>query len=378
MIKVETRKSAEVARLSELWDRSGVEFSKGYLAGIFDAEGSFGKSGGSRPCSLRISNTDAAYLAGVLAHASVLGFRFKVENFHGRHCKTARLYGSLDEIGRFFGEVRPALSYKRQAAFGCRIEGRTPRVVAVEYVGERDLIDIQTSSRTFVANGYLTHNCYAETMSKRLRLMGQRNYRNGFALTLHEHMLDVPLRWKKPRKIFVNSMSDLYHRDVPDDFVRRVFDTMTRADWHQYQVLTKRADRLEELAPSLPWGPHIWQGVSVESADYAFRIDHLRRTPARVKFLSVEPLLGPVPDLDLAGIHWVIVGGESGGGCRPMELEWVAGLRAACDRQGIPLFVKQTGERLARRLKLTSKKGGDPAEWPAELRVRQFPLPVVS
>jgi protein gp37 len=219
--------------------------------------------------------------------------------------------------------------------------------------------------------------CYAEVMSRRLRLMGQRNYRNGFELTLHEHMLAVPLHWRKPRKIFVNSMSDLYHKDVPEEFIRRVFDTMVRADWHQYQILTKRADRLEALAASLPWRPHIWQGVSVENADYAFRIDHLRRTGAHVKFLSVEPLLGPIPDLDLTGIHWVIVGGESGGNCRPMELEWVASVRAACERQGVPLFVKQTGEKLARKLKLKSKKGGDAEEWPQELRVRQFPLPVV-
>ena len=220
-------------------------------------------------------------------------------------------------------------------------------------------------------------NCYAERMSHRLMLMGQPNYRNDFALTLHPHMLGLPLRWKKPRKIFVNSMSDLFHKDVPEDYIARVFDTMVRADWHQYQVLTKRADRLEALAPRLPWPAHVWQGVSVENADYAFRIDHLRRTPARVKFLSVEPLLGPLPDLDLAGIDWVIVGGESGPGCRPLEPEWVLGVKEACARQGVPLFVKQTGERLARRLKLTSKKGGDPAEWPAELRVRQFPLPVV-
>jgi protein gp37 len=220
--------------------------------------------------------------------------------------------------------------------------------------------------------------CYAETMSRRLRLMGQPNYRNGFQLTLHEHMLEVPLAWKKPRKIFVNSMSDLYHAEVPEAFIRRVFDTMTRAHWHQYQILTKRAERLEQLAPSLPWGPHIWQGVSVENAEYTCRIDHLRRTEARVKFLSIEPLLGPIPALDLSGIDWVIVGGESGGNCRPMELDWVAGIRAACERQDVPLFVKQTGEKLARRLKLKSKKGGDPSEWPAALRVRQFPLPVLD
>lgn len=221
-------------------------------------------------------------------------------------------------------------------------------------------------------------HCYAETMSKRLQLMGQPNYRNAFALTLHEHMLEVPLTWKRPRKIFVNSMSDLYHKDVPAEFIERVFQTMTRAHWHEYQILTKRADRLEEIAPSLPWARHIWQGVSVESADYTFRIDHLRRTPAHIKFLSIEPLLGPIPDLDLSGINWVIVGGESGGGCRSMELDWVARIRDACARQNVPLFVKQTGEKLARRLKLKSKKGGDPSEWPAELRVRQFPLPMAG
>jgi protein gp37 len=215
-------------------------------------------------------------------------------------------------------------------------------------------------------------------MSKRLKLMGQANYRNGFTLTLHEHMLEIPLTWKKPRKIFVNSMSDLYHSDVPEAFIRRVFDTMNRANWHQYQILTKRAERLHALAPTLPWAGHIWQGVSVENADYTFRIDLLRQTPARIKFLSIEPLLGPIPELDLRGINWAIVGGESGGKCRAMELDWIAGIRAACENQNVPLFIKQTGEKLARRLKLTSKKGGDPAEWPEELRVRQFPLPLVE
>lgn len=222
-----------------------------------------------------------------------------------------------------------------------------------------------------------TH-CYAERMSKRLKLMGQPNYRNEFELTLHEHMLDLPLRWKSPRKIFVNSMSYLYHKDVPESFIFRVFDTMVKANWHQYQILTKRADRLEALSPRLPWAPHIWQGVSVENAAYTSRIDHLRRTAAHVRFLSIEPLLGPIPDLDLSGIHWVIVGGESGPGSRPMEIEWVTQIREACERQAVPLFFKQTGEKLARRLKLKSKKGGDAAELPEELRVRQFPLTVID
>lgn len=210
-------------------------------------------------------------------------------------------------------------------------------------------------------------------MSKRLRLMGQKNYANGFVLTLHHHAVELPLRWKKPQRMFVKSMSDLYNKDVPADFVRRVFDTMIRADWHTFQVLTKRADRLEELSPRLPWATNSWQGVSVESADYTSRIDHVRRTGARVKFLSIEALLGPLPDLDLTGIDWVIVGGESGPGCRPMNIGWVLGIKDRCDAAGVPLFFKQTGERLARQLKFRSKKGGDAGEWPAEWPGRRFP-----
>ncbi len=216
-------------------------------------------------------------------------------------------------------------------------------------------------------------HCYAEKMSGRLKLMGQRNYANAFRLTTHDHMLDRPLTWKKPRRVFVNSMSDLYHKDVPEEFIHEVFATMGKAHWHTFKILTKRAERLEELSPRLAWTPNVWQGVSVENADYAFRIDHLRRTAAHVKFLSLEPLLGPLPGLDLNGIHWAIVGGESGPGARPMAVEWVAQIREQCEAQGVALFVKQTGERLARTLGLRSKKGGDADEWPAELRVREFP-----
>ncbi len=186
-------------------------------------------------------------------------------------------------------------------------------------------------------------HCYAERMAERLQAMGQRNYRNGFELTLQEHALRLPLSWKKPQTIFVNSMSDLFHVDVPASFIARVFDVMCRAAWHHFQVLTKRAERLEELAPSLPWQPNIWMGVSVERADYTFRIDHLRRTNAGTKFLSLEPLLGPLADLNLAGIDWVIVGGESGPGARPMAGDWVSDIRDQCLRAGVPFFFKQWG-----------------------------------
>lgn len=186
-------------------------------------------------------------------------------------------------------------------------------------------------------------HCYAERMSMRLRAMGQRNYVNGFDLTLHEHALEIPLRWNKPQVIFVNSMSDLFHKDVPLDFIARVFDVMRRANWHRFQVLTKRSERLLELSSHLQWEQNIWMGVSVESADYAFRIDDLRKTSARVKFLSLEPLLGPLPQLNLKGIDWVIVGGESGPGARPMSEHWVLDIRDQCLREGVAFFFKQWG-----------------------------------
>ncbi|OFW01812.1 MAG: hypothetical protein A3I61_05555 [Acidobacteria bacterium RIFCSPLOWO2_02_FULL_68_18] len=186
-------------------------------------------------------------------------------------------------------------------------------------------------------------HCYAERMARRLQAMGQRNYARGFDLVLQYQMLDLPIRWRKPRRIFVNSMSDLFHARVPDEFIHRVFSVMRQADWHQYQLLTKRSDRLAERGRSLPWAPHIWMGVSVENARFTYRIDHLRETDARVKFLSLEPLLGPFPGLDLRGIHWVIVGGESGPRARPMERSWVVDIRDQCRAEGVAFFFKQWG-----------------------------------
>ena len=186
-------------------------------------------------------------------------------------------------------------------------------------------------------------HCYAERLSLRLQAMGQPNYRNGFEVTLQPRMLELPLKWKSPKRIFVNSMSDLFHADVPPAYIHQVFGIMRRAHWHRYQVLTKRSERLLELSGTIPWQPHIWMGVSVENEDYTSRIDHLRRTEAKVKFLSVEPLLGPLPALDLRGIHWVIVGGESGPGARPMDPAWVRGIRDQCLDAGVGFFFKQWG-----------------------------------
>jgi protein gp37 len=187
--------------------------------------------------------------------------------------------------------------------------------------------------------------CYAERMAERLQAMGQENYRNGFRLTLQPHMLDAPLRWKKPQAIFVNSMSDLFHLHVPVDYILRVFDVMRQAHWHRFQILTKRSDRLVELDSQLYWAPNIWMGVSVESDEYRVRIDNLRKSRTLFKFLSLEPLLGPLRNLDLRGIDWVIVGGESGMRARALDPTWVIDVREQCRRANIPFFFKQWGGR---------------------------------
>ena len=185
--------------------------------------------------------------------------------------------------------------------------------------------------------------CYAERMAERLQAMGQPNYKNGFDLTLQPRMLGLPLTWRKPQTIFVNSMSDLFHEDVPLSFIKQVFDVMRRAHWHRFQVLTKRASRLATLDKDLTWASNIWMGVSVESARYVDRIDDLRRTGAQVKFLSLEPLLSPLSDLDLRFIDWAIVGGESGPRARAMSPAWVIEIRSQCRAAGVPFFFKQWG-----------------------------------
>jgi protein gp37 len=173
--------------------------------------------------------------------------------------------------------------------------------------------------------------------------MGQPNYRNDFKVSLHKHALDLPLGWRKPQTVFVNSMSDLFHEEVPLDFIRRVFGVMQKAKWHLFQVLTKRSQRLVELAPLLPWPPNVWMGVTVECAEYLHRVDNLREVPATVRFLSLEPLLGPLPGLDLRSIDWVIVGGESGPGSRIMHESWALNIRDQCVQFGVPFFFKQWG-----------------------------------
>ena len=203
-------------------------------------------------------------------------------------------------------------------------------------------------------------NCYALTLAKRLKAMGSEKYQEdgdpstsgpGFKLTLHPEVLDLPRSWRQPRVVFVDSMSDLFHPDVPLEFIQQVFDVMVDTPQHTYQVLTKRSQRLKKVASQLDWPANVWMGVSVENGKYRFRIDHLRAVPAAVRFLSLEPLLGPLPALDLAGIDWVIVGGESGPRARPLEQAWVEEIRDQCAEASVPFFFKQWGGR-------TPKAGG--------------------
>ena len=186
-------------------------------------------------------------------------------------------------------------------------------------------------------------NCYAERMALRLKAAGSRNYINGFRVTPHPHVLNTPLHWRQPRTIFVNSMSDLFHANVPFDFISKIFDVMCQASHHRFQVLTKRSHRLLQLSSKLPWPENVWMGVTVEDAGCTFRMDHLRQTGAVIKFISFEPLLGPIPNIDLEGIDWVIVGGESGPGARPMKSEWAVDIRNQCLDADIPFFFKQWG-----------------------------------
>ena len=186
-------------------------------------------------------------------------------------------------------------------------------------------------------------NCYAERMAKRLQAMGVPQYRNGFKLTLQPEALSLPLKWKKPRFVFVNSMSDLFHERVPLEFVKQVFEIMSQSSQHTFQVLTKRPELALEYSPYFTWPDNVWMGTSIENALYTYRIKPLRKIPAKIRFISLEPLIGPIPRISLQGINWVIVGGESGPGSRPMKPEWVRDIRDQCLLQNVPFFFKQWG-----------------------------------
>ena len=229
--------------------------------------------------------------------------------------------------------------------------------------------------------------CYALPMAGRLKAMGSPRYQHdgdprtsgpGFGVTPHHDLLRLPLTWRKPRRVFVNSMSDLFHGKVSLSFIQQVFATMEQAHWHQFQVLTKRIHRALQLAASLPWPPNVWLGTSIGTADRLRNIGELRQIPASLRFLSLEPLLEPLPPLDLADIHWVILGGESGPHARPLVLDWLRALRDQCQAHGVPVFVKQLGSAWAHAQGIRGKhhsKGQDWDDWPDDLRRREMPPP---
>ena len=358
MIALETRSlaSLEVIASSLKPERAALEWKAGWLAGLFDTDGCY--SGKNLRWSQR---KDPTVLDRVAAYAAELGFDVKVESHPGGGCPTAIVLGSLEDRIRLLGSIQPALERKCRDFVGRRFPAKTATPVdGVRRVGRRTLVDIQTSSGTFIAAGIATHNCYAMTLSKRLKAMGQAKYQNdgdprtsgpGFGLTVHPAALEIPRTWSAPRTIFVNSMSDLFHNDVPETYIRRVFDVIADTPQHQYQVLTKRSKRLAEIGGRLDWPANLWMGVSVESSKYRFRLDQLRAVEASVRFVSAEPLLGPLDDLNLDGIHWLIAGGESGPRARPVDPAWVVDLRDQCVAAGVPFFFKQWGGR-------TPKAGG--------------------
>lgn len=345
MQKVELRSLIDLSILHPVLtqERETDEYRRGFLAGIFDAEG-------SNTRNLRISQYDISVLERVQAYGKRLGFVFDLEQ-HANHCPEVRLTGPLRERIRFFSTCQPAITRKMDSLWDRVFECEPDRVISVEPALVTDVVDIQTSTHTFFANGLATHNCYALTFAERFRGVPGHPYEQGFDLKLWPDRLQLPLQWKKPRRIFVNSMSDLFHKDVPDEYIRRVFEVMVKADWHIFQVLTKRSTRLARLGPTLPWRPHIWAGVSIETERYTWRADHLRKVPAHIRFISAEPLLGPLDQLNLDGIHWLISGGESGYGHRPCDPDWVRNLRDRCVAEGIAFFHKQWGGR-------TPKVGG--------------------
>ncbi len=209
-------------------------------------------------------------------------------------------------------------------------------------------------------------NCYAERLAKRLKAMGNPRYTQGFNVVCHDDLVDLPLKWKKPKMIFVNSMSDIFHEDVPDDFILRLFETMRKAHWHTFQVLTKRPKRLATLQSILKWAPNIWFGVTIESQEYISRAEWLKKSGAHIKFISFEPLLTEIVDFSIKGIDWIIVGGESGPHSRPIQVEWVRSLKQLAIKYHTPFFFKQWGGK-------NKKKTGillDGEVW------NQFPHPV--
>ena len=410
MLKAETRRMANLMAIRDLAipERQDRNWQAGFLAGFLDTDGSY-CGGNLRFCQVKTNGLlDCAERC-----ISALGYIPQREDFRALQGRSVRLVGDAEEQIRFLSTIRPALARKCTDFYGRRFAGRrvSKKVDGIRRLGMRDLVDIQTTSRTFIANGIATHNCYAETLSHRFgwTTLPWTAANAAANVSLRPSRLSVPLRWERGRDIFVNSTSDLFHAQVPDDFIDQVFAVMALAQRHTFQILTKRPARMAAYlaapnreiligraalpiadANGIDWDyywrkfsttherprwplPNVWLGVTAEdqrSADE--RLPILREIPAVVHFVSAEPLLGP---LDLAA-HFaarrgafgqIIVGGESGPGARPMKLEWVRNIAAAADKAGVAFFFKQAGVVLAGELGLKGK-GAVMAEWPADLR----------
>ncbi len=374
MLKVETRRRGWLAALDALLNptaprRETRAWMAGWLAGIFDTDGMYDRN-------LRVSQRKPnGVLETVERYATALGFTFKIEEWE-HACPTARLVGDVSERIDFLTAIQPALSRKTTDMIGRLLESRPAEITSLVRGPVRELVDIQTSTGTFVAEGLCTHNCYAETFAELWRGTAGHHFERVFDVTLRWERMEQPRTWKKPRRIFVNSMSDVFHEAVPDDFILAMFAVMAVTPQHQYQVLTKRHGRMRSLlsrekfsedVKALTWQldgglawrrhhwplPNVWLGVSAENQQWAdIRIPALLNTPAAIRWVSAEPLLGPV---QLApgwltqlrsvrtGLDWLVVGGESGAGARPMRPEWARALRDQCGSASVPFFFKQWG-----------------------------------
>jgi protein gp37 len=439
MAKVETRKAAHLAAIAEFCEeRDTREWRAGWLAGMFDTDASY-TGGNLRYCQAKPNDV----LDRVIRYGKELDFEFRRETWE-HSCPGARLVGGIPENIAFLSAISPVMPHRLRDFYGKRVETTDLFVTGVTRGPVRRLIDITTSTGTFVAEGALTHNCYALTLAKRLKGMGSAKYQNdgdprtsgpGFGITTHADTLSDPLRWRKPATVFVNSMSDLFHARVPRSFVVQVFAVMAATPQHTYQILTKRPERMARMLTDLctcgkghtpgvhfrsdmDWAatkhsptyvpgvtstyhtaawplPNVWLGTSIESDDHIRRADALRATPAAVRFISAEPLLSPLPSLDLTGIDWLIAGGESGPGAREMDQAWVRDLIFRCRASGTAPFVKQLGSRWAQdtfiggqsvsrtdtfiggqSVSRTDKKGGDWTNWDYDLRIREYPTTV--
>ncbi len=402
MMKVETRRAVNLQVIADLCEEQPThEWMAGWLAGMLDTDASY-TGGNLRYCQTKPNDV----LDRAIRYGKELGFDLQDEDYPDSTGQSVRLTGGIAENIAFLSAISPALERRCRDFYGKRVEAVDVSVVGIRRGPVRRLIDITTSTGTFIAEGALTHNCYALTMARRLKGMGSAKYQNdghpvtsgpGFGLTVHPDTLTEPLRWRKPRTVFVNSMSDLGHARVPKEFLARVWAVMAATPQHTYQILTKRPERMARIvgddfgggqvllseltdeATALAlyeaeWPlPNVWLGTSIESDEHVKRADHLRNTSAAVRFISAEPLLGPLPSLDLTGIDWLIIGGESGHGARPMELGWVYDLIGKARAAGSAVFVKQLGSVLA-----GGGKGGNWDLWPADLRIRQYPTSAVA